>query len=48
MVTPATSFYKDGKIRNQVRIAYVLEVPQLEKAMEILAAGLLAYPGRTA
>ena len=46
MVTPATSFYKGGVIRNQVRIAYVLEVPQLKKAFEILASGLEAYPGR--
>jgi len=47
MVTPATSFYKTPGIVNQVRIAYVLEVPLLKKAMEILAAGLMAYPGRT-
>lgn len=47
MVTPATSFYKTPGITNQVRIAYVLEVPRLEKAMKILAAALEAYPGRT-
>lgn len=47
MVTPATSFYKTPGITNQVRIAYVLEVPRLEKAMKILAAALQAYPGRT-
>ena len=48
MVTPVSSFYKTpGEGLNQVRIAYVLEVPELEKAMKILAAGLLAYPGRT-
>lgn len=46
MVTPATSFYRSEGIRNQVRIAYVLEVPLLKNAMSILAAALEAYPGR--
>ena len=48
MVTPAASFYRTPGIVNQVRIAYVLEVPELKKAMSILAAALEAYPGRTA
>ena len=44
MVTPATTFYKTpGVGRNHVRIAYVLEVPQLEKALDILAEGLQEY-----
>ncbi len=44
MVTPAASFYCDhGKCRNQVRIAYVLEVSELKKAMRILEEGLKAY-----
>lgn len=48
MVTPAASFYKTpGKGINHVRIAYVLEVEELKKAMNILAKGLEAYPGRT-
>lgn len=48
MVTPAASFYKTpGVGKNQARIAYVLEVPQLKRAMEILALALKAYPGRT-
>lgn len=48
MVTPVASFYSTPDAgRNQVRIAYVLEVPELEKAMKVLAAGLQAYPGRT-
>lgn len=48
MVTPAASFYRTpGVGKNQVRIAYVLEVPELKKAMAILAAALKAYPGRT-
>ena len=48
MVTPAASFYKtEGKGYNHARIAYVLEVPEMEKALRILDAGLKAYPGRT-
>lgn len=44
MVTPAASFYKTpGVGKNQVRIAYVLEVPELRKAISILEAGLAAY-----
>ena len=47
MLTPAASFYKTpGEGLRQARIAYVLEVPELEKAMNILAAALQAYPGR--
>ena len=48
MVTPAASFYRTkGIADNQVRIAYVLEVPELKEAMTILAEALKAYPGRT-
>ncbi len=44
MVTPAASFYKTpGVGKNQVRIAYVLEVPELRKAISILETGLAAY-----
>ena len=44
MVTPAASFYKTpGTGRNHVRIAYVLEVPELRKALHVLAEGLSAY-----
>ncbi len=44
MVTPAASFYKsEGVGRNHVRIAYVLEVPELEKALNVLKAGLEEY-----
>ena len=44
MVTPAASFYKTpGVGRNHVRIAYVLEVPALRKALTILAEGLAEY-----
>ena len=48
MVTPAASFYKTpGKGLNHARIAYVLEVPEMKKALRILEEGLMAYPGRT-
>lgn len=48
MVTPARSFYKTpGCGVNHIRVAYVLEIPELEKALHILAEGLKAYPGRT-
>ncbi len=48
MVTPAASFYKTpGKGLNHARIAYVLEVPEMKKALRILKEGLKAYPGRT-
>jgi aspartate aminotransferase len=48
MVTPAASFYKTpGMGKNHARIAYVLEVPEMEKALHILEEGLKAYPGRT-
>lgn len=47
-VTPAASFFRTpGVGTNKARIAYVLEVPQLKRAMEVLEAGLKAYPGRT-
>ena len=48
MVTPAASFYKTpGKGRNHARIAYVLEVDEMKKALHILEEGLKAYPGKT-
>ncbi len=48
MVTPAASFFKTpGKGKNYARLAYVLEIPELEKALKCLAEGLKAYPGRT-
>jgi aspartate aminotransferase len=48
MVTPAASFYKTpGKGMNHARIAYVLEIDEMKKALRILEEGLKAYPGRT-
>ena len=47
MVTPAASFYKtQGTGHNHIRISYVLEVPEMEKALKILEEGLKQYPGR--
>ena len=44
MVTPAASFYKTPDAgKNHIRLAYVLEVPELEKALHILAEGLAEY-----
>lgn len=47
MMAPGTGFYsnhEDG--RRQVRIAYVLNKPELERALFVLRKGLEAYPGR--
>ncbi len=47
MFAPADGFYATpGLGKNQVRAAYVLEVPKLQRACEVLAAGLAAYPDR--
>ncbi len=47
IITPAASFYKTpGKGVNQARLAYVLELPELKKAIKVLAEGLAAYPDR--
>ena len=48
MVAPADGFYSTpGLGKDEVRIAYVLNVEDIKKAMNILAEGLKAYPGRT-
>ncbi|MEW5873916.1 MAG: pyridoxal phosphate-dependent aminotransferase [Candidatus Zixiibacteriota bacterium] len=47
MLAPGAGFYATpGKGRQEARIAYVLEKPELARAMDALAAGLRAYPGR--
>lgn len=47
MVAPAEGFYATpGLGRNEARLAYVLKDEDLAKAMNILKAGLEAYPGR--
>ncbi len=44
MITPAASFYKTpGAGLKHARIAYVLEVPQLRRAMNLLANALSEY-----
>jgi aspartate aminotransferase len=46
-MAPAAGFYATpGAGRDEVRIAYVLEVSKLARAMDALAAGLAAYPRR--
>ncbi len=48
MLAPASGFYATpGRGLNEVRIAYVLNVPELEKAMKCLEVALKQYPGRT-
>jgi aspartate aminotransferase len=48
MVAPASGFYSTpGLGKQEVRIAYVLKKEDLANAMETLAEGLKAYPGRT-
>lgn len=47
MVAPASGFYSTpGLGKDEVRIAYVLEIEELKGAMETLAKALEVYPGR--
>lgn len=49
MMAPATGFYSTpGAGTNQVRMAYVLNADDLQKAMTCLEQALLVYPGRVA
>ena len=48
MMAPATGFYSTpGAGANEVRLAYVLNSEDIEKAMVCLERGLASYPGRT-
>lgn len=48
MLAPASGFYHTpGSGKQEVRIAYVLNISDLQKCMEILSVALKAYPGRT-
>ncbi|MEI6816258.1 MAG: pyridoxal phosphate-dependent aminotransferase, partial [Bacteroidota bacterium] len=48
MLAPATGFYSTpGAGSNEVRIAYVLKIDDLRKAMVCLDEALKIYPGRT-
>jgi aspartate aminotransferase len=47
MMAPANGFYATAGLgENQVRIAYVLNVEDIKKAIHILAEALKVYPGR--
>lgn len=47
MLAPASGFYSTpGLGKNEVRIAYVLKIDDLKKAMAILAEALKVYPGK--
>ena len=47
MMAPASGFYSNPILgKKQVRIAYVLKIEDLAKAMETLEEALKAYPGR--
>ncbi|HTK19706.1 MAG TPA: hypothetical protein VL442_09350, partial [Mucilaginibacter sp.] len=48
MMAPATGFYSTpGAGENEVRLAYVLNNQDIEKAMICLEEALKVYPGRT-
>jgi aspartate aminotransferase len=48
MLAPATGFYgTEGLGKNEVRLAYVLNLDSLNKAMDCLEEALKVYPGRT-
>jgi aspartate aminotransferase len=48
MLAPATGFYSTkGSGKNEVRIAYVLNLDALKNAMECLEKALAVYPGKT-
>jgi aspartate aminotransferase len=47
MLAPANGFYATpGKGKDEVRIAFVLNVEDMRRSMEILAEALKFYPGR--
>ena len=47
MIAPASGFYSTpGSGKNEVRIAYVLKIEDLKKAMAVLAEALKIYPGK--
>ncbi|HEY6063526.1 MAG TPA: pyridoxal phosphate-dependent aminotransferase, partial [Chitinophagaceae bacterium] len=47
MLAPATGFYGTAGLgKNEVRLAYVLNLDSLSKAMDCLEKALEVYPGR--
>ena len=48
MMAPASGFYSTiGIGKNEVRVAYVLNIDDLREAVECLKMALQVYPGRT-
>ncbi len=48
MMAPASGFYSTPGIgKNEVRVAYVLNIDDLKRAVECLRVALTVYPGRT-
>ena len=45
MLAPASGFYAKNSVKNQVRIAYVLDKKHLENAVKCLERALEEYPG---
>ena len=49
MMAPNSGFYATpGLGKQEVRMAYVLQEEEIQKAVRCIAAGLAEYPGRTA
>jgi aspartate aminotransferase len=47
MMAPASGFYTTPGVGvNEVRLAYVLKIEDLKKALVVLEKALEAYPGR--
>jgi aspartate aminotransferase len=47
MLAPATGFYSTAGLgKNEVRLAYVLNVDSIHKAMDCLDKALKEYPGK--
>ena len=47
MLAPATGFYSTPCLgKNEVRLAYVLNVDAINAAMDCLEKALMKYPGR--
>ncbi len=48
MLAPLSGFYAtEGLGKDEARVAYVLNINELEKAMKVLEEALKAYPGKT-
>jgi aspartate aminotransferase len=47
MLAPASGFYANNSVQNQVRIAYVLNKEHLINAVDCIKEALKVYPGRT-